>query len=103
MALTYRAYVDNPARFSRSKCVGAHCGLTPRLYQSGETSRTGRVSRCGDAMMPTALDEAALVLLTGPRGRWSTLKARGMGVARRRGIQKAIVLHRMWRDGTEFR
>jgi transposase len=112
VALTYRACVDNPARFGRSKCVGAHYGLTPRLYQSGETSRTGRVSRCGDAMMRTALYEAALVLLTGPRGRWSTLKAWGMGVARRRGMQKAIVavarklaivLHRMWRDGTEFR
>jgi len=112
VALTYRTCVDNPARFSRSKCVGAHYGLTPRLYQSGEVSRTGRVSRCGDAMMRTALYEAALVLLTSPRGRWSSLKAWGMSVARRRGIQKAIVavarklaivLHRMWRDGTQFR
>jgi transposase len=112
VALISRACVDTPARFSRSKCVGAHDGLTPRLYQSGETSRTGRVSRCGDAMMRTALYEAALVLLTGPRSRWSRLKAWGMGVARRRGMQKAIVavarklavvLHRMWRDGTEFR
>ena len=75
VALTYRACVDNPARFSRSKCVGAHYGLTPRLYQSGETARIGRVSKCGDAMMRAALYEAALVLLTGSRGRWSTLKA----------------------------
>ena len=37
VALTYRACVDNPGRFDRSKCVGAHYGLTPRLYQSGET------------------------------------------------------------------
>lgn len=112
VALTYRACVDNPPRFSRSKNVGAHYGLTPRLYQSGEVSRTGRVSRCGDAMMRAALYEAALVLLTSPRGRWNSLKAWGMGVARRRGIQKAvvavarklaIVLHRMWRDGTQFR
>jgi transposase len=111
VALTYRACVDNPARFSRSKCVGAHYGLTPRLYQSGETARIGRVSKCGDAMMRAALYEAALVLLTGSRGRWSTLKAWGMGIAKRRGMQKAvvavarklaIVLHRMWRDGTEF-
>ena len=111
VALTYRACVDNPARFSRSKCVGAHYGLTPRLYQSGETARIGRVSKCGDSMMRAALYEAALVLLTGSRGRWSTLKAWGIGVAKRRGMQKAIVavarklaivLHRMWRDGTEF-
>ncbi len=67
---------------------------------------------CGDAMMRAALYEAALVLLTGRRGRWSTLKAWGMGVAKRRGMQKAvvavarklaIVLHRMRRDGSDFR
>ena len=112
VALTYRACVDNPARFGRSKSVGAHYGLTPRLYQSGETSRMGRVSRCGDAMMRTALYEAALVVLTNRQVRWSALKAWGIAVARRRGIQKAVVavarklaiiLHRMWRDAAEFR
>jgi transposase len=59
VALTYRTCVDNPARFGRSKCVGAHYGLTPRLYQSGETSRAGRVSKCGDAMLRATLYEAA--------------------------------------------
>ncbi len=63
-------------------------------------------------MMRAALYEAAFVLLTGPRHSWSSLKAWGMAVAKRRGMQKAIVavarklaivLHRMWRDGTEFR
>jgi transposase len=111
VALTFRTCVDNPARFSRSKCVGAHYGLTPRLYQSGETARTGRISRCGDAMMRSSLYEAALVLLTGP-GRWNPLKAWGIAIARRRGMQKAmvavarklaIILHRMWRDQTDFR
>lgn len=48
VALTFRTCVDNLARFSRSKCVGAHYGLTPRLYQSGEVSRTGCISRRGD-------------------------------------------------------
>jgi transposase len=111
VALTFRTCVDNPARFSRSKCVGAHYGLTPRLYQSGEVARTGRISRCGDVMLRSSLYEAALVVLTGP-GRWNPLKAWGIAVARRRGMQKAIVavarklsivLHRMWRDDTDFR
>jgi transposase len=111
VALTFRTCVDNPARFTRSKCVGAHYGLTPRLYQSGETARTGRISRCGDVMLRSSLYEAALVVLTGP-GRWNPLKAWGIAVARRRGMQKAIVavarklaiiLHRMWRDDTDFR
>ena len=111
VALTFRTCVDNPARFSRSKCVGAHYGLTPRLYQSGEIARTGRISRCGDLMLRSSLYEAALVVLTGP-GRWNPLKVWGIAVARRRGMQKAIVavarklaivLHRMWRDNTDFR
>lgn len=111
VALTFRTCVDNPARFSRSKCVGAHYGLTPRLYQSGEVARTGRISRCGDVMLRSSLYEAALVVLTRP-GRWNPLKAWGIAVARRRGMQKAIVavarklaivLHRMWRDDTDFR
>ena len=91
VALTYRACVDNPGRFDRSKCVGAHYGLAPRLYQSGETARVGRISRCGDAMLRASLFEAGLVLLTNPRIRWSPLKSWGMAVAERRGMQKAVV------------
>jgi transposase len=111
VALTFRATVDQPQRFARSKAIGAHFGLTPRRFQSGETDYDGRISKCGDAMMRTALYEAAQVLLTRTQ-KWSWLKAWGMQVARRRGGKKAIValarrlaviLHRMWTDGTEFR
>ena len=48
VALTYRATVDVPARFRNSKAVGAVFGLTPSRYQSGESDRTGGISRCGD-------------------------------------------------------
>jgi transposase len=111
VALTFRATVDQPQRFARSKTVGAHFGLAPRRYQSGDTDYDGRVSKCGDAMMRTALYEAAQVLLTRTQ-KWSWLKAWGMQLARRRGGKKAIValarrlaviLHRMWIDGSQFR
>ncbi len=110
VALTFRATVDVPSRFSRSRTVGAHFGLTPRKQQSGEVDRTGRISRWGDAMMRSALYEAAQVLLTRVK-RWSALKAWAAQVSRRRGHKKAIValarriaviLHRIWIDGTEF-
>ena len=64
VALTFRATVDQAQRFARSKTVGAHFGLAPRRFQSGERDYDGRVSKCGDAMMRTALYEAAQVLLT---------------------------------------
>src|SRR5436189_2709954 len=40
VALTYRATVDVPARFRKSKAVGAVLGLTCSKYQSGEVNRT---------------------------------------------------------------
>jgi transposase len=111
VSLAFSATIDIPARFTNSKAVGPALGLTPILNQSGESSRVGRISRCGDNMMRTLLYEAAQVMLTRTT-RWSWLKAWAMNVARRRGLQKAIValarrlaviMHRMWRDGTEFR
>jgi len=89
-ALTFRAGVDVPSRFARSRSVGAHFGLAPRKWQSGEVDRTGRISRCGDAMMRTALYEAANALLERTT-RWSWLKAWAMGVAKRRGKARAKV------------
>jgi transposase len=111
VALTYRATVDLPARFRNSKAVGAVFGLTPSRYQSGESDRIGRISRCGDEMTRMMLYEAAQSMLA-HSAKWSWLKAWAMKIARHRGIKKAIValarrlaviMHRIWVDGTEFR
>src|SRR6187399_2587472 len=83
VALTYRVTVDVPARFRNSKAVGAVFGLTPSKYQSGESERTGRISRCGDEMMRAMLYEAAHILLVHTT-KWSWLRAWAMTIARRR-------------------
>ncbi len=74
VALTYRATVDVPARFRNSKAVGAVFGLTPSKHQSGESDRTGAISRCGDEMMRAMLYEAAHIMLVRST-KWSWLKA----------------------------
>jgi transposase len=111
VALTFKVTVDDPGRFTASKAVGAHFGLTPKKYQSGETEITGGISKVGDAMVRMALYEAANVLLSRTT-RFSTLKRWALEVARRRGVKRAkvalarklaSVLHRMWIDGSEFR
>ena len=89
VALTYRATVDVPARFHKSKAVGAVFGLTCSKYQSGEIDRSGRISRCGDQMMRVMLYEAAQSMLR--LKKWCWLKAWAMQIARRRGMKKAIV------------
>ena len=110
VALTYAAAIDDPGRFRSSKAVGAHFGLTPKKYQSGETDVTGRISKIGDGSVRTALYEAANVILTRPV-KGSTLKSWGMRLAARAGMRKAkvalarklaVVLHRMLADGTNF-
>jgi transposase len=110
-AMAFRATIDVPARFSSSKAVGAVLGLTPVQHQSGESNRIGKVSLCGDAMMRTLLYEGAQSVLTRST-QWSWLKVWALRIAKHRGMKKAIValarrlavvMHRMWVDGTEFR
>ena len=110
VALTYASAIDDPGRFRSSKAVGAHFGLTPKKYQSGETDFTGRISKIGDGGVRTALYEAANVILTRPV-KGSTLKSWGMRLAARAGMRKAkvalarklaVVLHSMLADGTNF-
>jgi transposase len=111
VALTYAAAIDDPARFKSSKQTGAHFGLTPKKYQSGETDYSGRISKIGDASVREALYQAAHVMLTKPVKGCSQLKGWAMRIARRAGTSKAkvalarklaVILHRMLANGTPF-
>ena len=110
-ALTFKAGVDDPSRFKRSRTVAAHFGLTPRRRQSGEMDIEGRISKSGDADVRSILYTAANSMLT-RSSQWTPLKAWGMKVKKNRGHKKAVVavarklaviLHRMWIDDTQFR
>ncbi len=110
VSLTFVSAIDDAGRFKSSRSVGAHFGLTQRKYQSGETDVTGRISKCGDREVRTALYEAANVILS-RSGKATALKDWGMNIARRAGPKKAkvaiarklaVILHRMLADGTEF-
>jgi len=110
-ALTFKAAVDDPTRFKRSRTVAAHFGLTPRRFQSGEMDNPGRISRAGDADVRCTLYTAANAMMT-RSSKWSSLKVWGMQLAKTRGHRRAVVavarklaviLHRMWLDDTQFR
>lgn len=110
-ALTFKVAVDDPRRFRSSRTVAAHFGLTPRRYQSGETDNPGRISKAGDPDVRCVLYTAAHALVT-RTATWSSLKAWGMRLAKTRGHRRAVIavarklaviLHRMWIDGTNFR
>ena len=110
-ALAFKTAVETPERFAKSKTEGAHFGLTPRKYCSGQMDYQGHVSRCGDALVRRPLYESARVLLTRVRAP-SALKTWRLRIARRAGAKRArvalarkiaVILHRVWLDGTEFR
>ena len=111
ISLTYASAIDDPARFRSSKQAGAHFGLTPKKYQSGETDRSGRISKIGDASVREALYQAAHVMLTRPVKGCSQLKSWAMRIAKRAGMNKAkvalarrlaVIMHRMLKDGVPF-
>jgi transposase len=110
VALTFAAAMDDPGRFRSSKTVGAHFGLTPKRYQSGETDVTGRISKVGDANVRATLYEAAHIILTRPV-KGSALKSWAARIAGRAGMRKAkvalarklaVVMHRMLVTGKPF-
>jgi transposase len=111
VSLAFKATIDDPTRFKNSKAVAAHLGLTPRIFQSGEIDRSGHISKRGDRLMRHALYEAANSHLRISK-KWSALRAWGIKLAKRVGVRKAcvavarklaIIMHRMWVEGTDFR
>jgi transposase len=108
---TFTSAVDDPTRFAKARAIGAHFGLTPKRYQSGETDIVGRITKIGDGMVRTALYEAAHIMLT-RSSPFSTLKRWALEVAGRRGLKRAkvalarklsVVLLRIWTTGGVFR
>jgi transposase len=105
-SLAFVAIIDDPYRFANSRAVGAHLGLTPKTYQSGEIDHNGHISKCGDKMMRYLLFKAAGVLLA--RAKQSNpLKAWGIKIAKKCGNKKArtavarklsIIMHRIWKE-----
>ena len=109
-ALTFVTAIDNPARFRRSRNVAAYFGLTSQRWQSGSSIDVqGRISKAGDPDVRRALYEAASAMLTRFRGK-TALKTWGHKIAKRchrKGVvavarKLAVVMHAMWRDGTEY-
>jgi transposase len=110
-ALKFKAAIDDPARFRKSKTVGAHFGLTPRREQSGTSvDNNGHISKAGDGEVRTALYEAANAMMTRSQ-KHCAVKAWGLRVAAKRGRKHAVVAvarklaiirHRMWLDNIEF-
>lgn len=110
-ALTYKSSIEDPGRFASGEDVGAYAGLAPRRNQSGERDYKGRISKAGDAMLRSALYEAANNLIARVK-RPCALQTWGKRLAEAKGPKRArvavarklaVLLHRLWQSETEFR
>jgi transposase len=57
------AWIDDPHRFSNGRQVGSYAGLTPRRYQSGQSDRSGRISKQGCGRLRKLLVQVAWGML----------------------------------------
>jgi transposase len=111
VALSFMTAIDTPHRFRKSEEIGGYFGLTPKKYQSGDMDHDRGISKQGSCMTRTHLVQAATNLLYRSK-RWSSLRAWGMKIAKKRGYhiariavarKLAIILHRMWINEQDFR
>jgi transposase len=109
-AMTFISEIDDPRRFTDSRDVGAYLGLTPKLYESGQSSVQGKISKRGPRRLRSLLTEAAIVLLCRSK-KWSVLKKWGLQIAKQKGLKKAkvavarklaVILHCMWLEKKPF-
>jgi transposase len=109
-ALSIFTALENESRFTQARDVGPFLGLVPRLSQSGQMLRSGRISRMGNGLTRLHLNMAASVLLFCTK-RNSALRDWGIALAERRGRGKArtavarkiaVMLLAMWKNGSHY-
>ena len=103
------AAIDDPHRFKSARHLSSYLGMTPKQYQSGETDRSGRISKRGPRMLRSLLLECAWASTR--YNAWSKLTfARIHGGSRTRRKKAGIALARklavvawaMMRDETDW-
>jgi transposase len=104
------AVIDDASRFKSARKVGSYVGLVPRLFASGQSSRSGRITRAGNSLLRKLLVEVSWVCLRyNPYFRSIYERVKG-GSEKRKKIAIVAVARRllvtawaMMRDGTRWR
>lgn len=113
LALSYVTTIEKPERFKVSRVVGAYVGLAPRVYQSGKSDPSLRISKQGDGDLRSLLVTAATHIMkrSAPD---SDLKRYGLRLAKsgtprdkaraRIAVARklAVLMHHLWVTGEVY-
>lgn len=96
IALTIATTVGDVARFPSAARLVGYSGLVPRVHQSGESSRTGRLSKAGSPLLRWAAVEAAQHAWR-PQNPWHRLyvdvrRRHGHGNAAKAAVARKILI-----------
>ena len=86
-ALYLSTTLDDVERFQDSKHAAAYLGLAPSLYQSGDVSYTGHITKAGDPVLRSILIQCARASIKSDE----RMKEFYLRIKRKRGERKAIV------------
>lgn len=112
-ALVFLLTLEDKARFSKSRTVGAFIGFNPKRDQSGDCDKQLGITKTGDAFTRRLAVGSANYIL-GPFGQDSELRRWGLELAKRGGrnakkratvavARKLVVLmHRLWVTGEVY-
>jgi transposase len=100
--------LQDVSRFESAEEIASYMGLTPSEYSTGEKTRQGRITRCGNTRVRTYLVESTWVLIK----KDLALRAKYLKIKNARGGKRAtiaiarkfiIIIRRMLLDNTPYR
>lgn len=100
--------LQDVSRFESAEEIASYMGLTPSEYSTGEKTRQGRITRCGNTRVRTYLVESTWILITkDPVLRLKYLKLKNAKGGKRATIAIArkfiIIIRRMLLDNVPYR
>jgi len=108
-ALSFFTAIEDPGRFVSNEDVGPYLGLVPRVHQSGQTSRSGRITRMGSMMTRTDLVGSAKSFMQQKVDsallRWTKSLAERAGRSKARvalARKLAVMMLAIWKSGEVF-
>lgn len=79
--------LQNMERFASAEKIASYAGLTPSEYSTGQYTRQGRITRCGNKRVGTSLVEGSWILIY----RDPMMQLKYERLKRRKGAKRAII------------